>query len=489
MLIRSFLLFIFFSLSLLANVEVSIPNSIIKGEALIFSVKVSGNKIKFPDLTSIDGNSVQEISSSSSTNIINGEITKQIKKIYTLYPNKSVKFPSLQFEIDSKKFYTNEKEVTLNLPTKTKSDIFELTIKSNKNEIFVGEDFVLTLIFKYKKNAQIVDLAFEQPRFDNFWFKQLNKTKKYEEGEFIVQELNFLLIPLKEGELEVSPLKIQAQVISAHQSSYSLFSRGADNQTIYSNSLKINSKVLPSNIDLIGSFNIEALVDKTNIKRGEPVSYKLKIVGIGNIDDLKDIKLDIPNATIYENKPVIKTSLTSENRYAGEYTKSFSIIPSESLEIPSISIRYFDKVENKVVEKKTKKFNIEIEEIELKKQNVQLQKAVKKEETKQVIKVIEKTSIKQNILYFCLGIIVTLLILGLYWYVINSKKEKALDDKPLIKKVKASKNKDELFKLLVKYVNQDKELDELIFKLEKSEDIKNIKKSIISLLKHIDIKR
>lgn len=489
MLIRSFILILLiFTVNLFANVQISIPNSVVKGEPLVFSISVYGNSLKFPNLSLIDGNSVQEISSTSSTNIINGKITKQIKKLYSLYPTSNVKFPSLTFEVDSQKFYTKEKEVVLLNPEKTKSNIFDLEIISEKNEVYVGESFILKLVFKYKKYSQIVDLSFEQPNFQNFWFKQLNETKKYEENDYVVQELNFLLFPLKKGLLEISPLKIQAQVIDASKDSYSLFSRASSNVNIYSNSLSIKSKKLPDGVDLVGNFNIRATVDKKDIKKGESISYRVEIDGVGNIDDVKDIKLNIPDATVYENKPEIKSSFKN-NSYGGTYIKVFSIIPNKSITIPSVKLKYFNKEDSEVIVKNSENYTIKVKDIQVSSSYTKLEKAVKNDESKQVIKVVEKSSLKNNILYFSLGIIVTLLILGLYWYVINSKKQKVLDDISLVKKVKSSKTKDELLKTLAVYININQKLDELIFKLEKSEDIKDIKKEIISLLKHIDIKR
>lgn len=489
MFFRSFLFIVFlFKFTLFASVEINIPNTVVKGEPLIFSITIFGNDIKFPNLSLIDGNVVQEISSSSSTNIINGKFTRQIKKLYSLYPSQNVNFPSFEFEVNSQKIYSKQKKVLISNPTKTISDTFDLEIKNSKNEVYVGENFILTLVFKYKKYSQIVDLSFEQPNFENFWFKQLNETKKYDDGDYIVQELNFLLSPLKEGILEISPIKIQVQLIDPSRDSFLMYTNGVLNKSIYSNSLKITSKKLPLGIDLIGDFDIKSTIDKSSIKKGEAVSYKLVINGIGNIDDIKDIKLNLDEATIYENKPEIKTSFKNGN-YVGIYEKVFSIVPSKNIVIPAIELKYFNKEKNKIIVKKTESFNLIVDEFEVSNVSNKLEKALNNDENKQVIKVIEKSSLKDNILYFCLGIIVTLLILCLYWYVINSKKQKALNEMPLVKKVKSCKTKNELFKVLVKFINKNERLDELIFKLEKSEDIINIKKDIISLLKHIDIKR
>ena len=97
---------------------------------------------------------------------------------------------------------------------------------------------------------------------------------------------------------------------------------------------------------MIGDFNISASVNKIDIKQGESVSLKLEISGVGNFDDIEDIKLDIPNATVYDNKPDVKTKY-SDLGYEGTYTKVFSIIPESSITIPSIKLKYFDKKNKK----------------------------------------------------------------------------------------------------------------------------------------------
>lgn len=479
-------LFLFFIVNVFGNVQVTIPDNLVKGNPLVFSIEVSGNNIKFPDLSTIDGNSVSEISSSSSTNIINSQITKKLKKIYSLYPTKDFTLPSLEFVIDSKTYYTTEKKVQIISAKKTKSDIFDLNVKASNQELFVGENFILTLVFKYKKDAQIVDLSFEKPNFENFWFKQLNDTKQYEENDFVVQELKFLMFPLKQGNIKIEPISIQAQMIDMNRNSFSLFSGATRNIKIYSNELEFNVKALPTNIKLIGDFEISSKIDKTKVKKGEAISYVLNIKGSGNIDDLQDFKLDVNDATIYENKPEIKSQFVN-NEYKGGYTKTFSIIPNKSLIIPSITLKYFDKNTQKIISKNTDEYKVEVEDISAIKNSPILEKNVEITKEKELIKIVEKSSVFDKIIFFCLGIITSLLILGLYFYVINIKNKKEVYNTPLIKKVKKCDNKSELLKVLAAYLKIDSRLDELIFKLEKNEDIKTLKKEIIQILKQINL--
>ena len=476
-----------FFISLFANVQINIPKSIIKGDSVVFSIEASGNDIEFPKLSSINGNTIQELGSSTSTNIINSTITKKIKKTYSFYILNDFIFPSLTFVIDGKKVQTQEQEIKVLNAQKTKSKYFDLNISSSLDNLYVGENFILTVVFKYDKQLQIIDLAFENPNFENFWSKQLDNSKQYEEGSFIVQELKFLLFPLKEGLLKINPLKIKAQILDQNANSFSIFSNTRKVIRIYSNELNFNIKKLPSNTNLIGDFDIKSTIDKDKIKKGEAVSYKLEIVGYGNIDDIENKTLDILDATIYDNKPEVKTSF-NDDKYFGRYSKTFSIIPSKSLVIPSINLSYYNKELNKVIYKKTNEFKIEVIEDSEKKVVEKLQKSkIKTLNKNEVIKTIEIISIKDRIIFFCLGAFSTLLIICLYFYVIKRTKKKDFKNTSLLKQVHKCKNKDELLKLLSVYIKINSNLDELIFLLEKDNDFILVKKDIIKILKKINL--
>ena len=73
-------LFFLFVSALFGNVKLYLPsNTIVKNEAFVFVLEAYGNDITFPNISLIDGQSVQEIASSNATNIINGKVTKKIK--------------------------------------------------------------------------------------------------------------------------------------------------------------------------------------------------------------------------------------------------------------------------------------------------------------------------------------------------------------------------------------------------------------------------
>ncbi|WP_072681671.1 BatD family protein [Arcobacter sp. LA11] len=485
--VRFLFICIFFNIYLFADLNMQAPDSFVKGESYIFKYEAIGSSIDFPKIEKIDRYLVEDLGTSRSLQIINGNYDEKYSKTYKIAPTDDFTIPSFTFMINGKEVKSNEKRVTVQKVTKTTSSKFDLSLKPSKTSLYVGEDLLVKLVFKYRRGLQITNLGFEQPHFENFWYKKItNGNRRYEENGFIVQELEFLLFPQKSGELTIDSLRVDVQLVDTNSSSntFGFFSAIPKVVKVYSNELKLNVKELPKDINLIGEFDIETNINKTKVKQGESISFKVDINGVGNFDDIQDIKLNIDEATIYDNKPEIKTKYSSKG-YEGTYSKVYSIVPNKSIEIPSISFKYFNKKDKKIVEKKTKSYKIEVEDFKEKK--VVLEKAEKEIETKKEVIIKKESSFQEKLTFFILGIIVTLLIIGLYSYVKILKSKKRNDDIPLIKLVKKTSTKQELMKLLIPYIKSNTILDELIYQCESEKDFKILKKEIIEVLKEIKI--
>ena len=225
---------------------------------------------------------------------------------------------------------------------------------------------------------------------------------------------------------------------------------------------------------MIGDFEISSSVDNRFVKEGESLNYKIEVKGSGNIDDIEDIKLNIDNTTIYENKAEIK-SYIENNTYKGSYKKSFSILPTNNITIPSIQINYFDKNTNSIKTIKTDLYKIQVKQ----KEKIKAVKLEKRENEKVIIKIQkDNTSIEDKIIFFFCGVLFTILSICLYFYVINKKAKERSEDLPLIKSIKQSKNKDELIKVFLPFIDLHDEIKYLVFELENSE------KSSFKLLKN-----
>ena len=271
-----------------------------------------------------------------------------------------------------------------------------------------------------------------------------------QENSFVVQELNFLISPQKAGQLRIDPIKIEAKVIDENAFTYSLFSQAAKLEKIYSNSLNLDVKPLPKGINLVGDFSIKTSVSKDEINEGDSLSFKVEIDGTGNLDDMEDIKLNIKDATIFEDKPKIQTKIVND-KYTGSYKKSFSIIANKDFEIPQIQLKYFDKATQKVVIKNTPSYKIKVKNVKKQESFTGLEKAQPEKQVEVVKeKIVYKTSLNKMILSFVLGVFLTIISFALYFYIKAKKNSKQKDDLPLIKLVKKSKNENEMMKMKMK---------------------------------------
>jgi len=483
---KKIFLILILSILLLSKVIVQAPNTFVEGESVVFNINASGSDVQFPKINSIDGYSVQNLGTSSQTTIINYITNRNVIRNYRFFPKKDVTIPSFNITIDGKVEKTKEKKIKLLKVKQTKSSLFDLKMSVNKTNVYVGEDIVLTLVFKYKKNIQLYDLKFSDMNFDNFWSKQLTNDKPKDDGQYITQTLKFLIFPQKSGKLNISAVKIIA-VLADISMGNSFFGPPTKSINIYSNTLDINAKALPKNINLIGDFKIDATVDKTSIHQGQAVSYKLKITGRGNIDDLDEIKLNVPNTTIYDN-PSVKKFDIKDNKYGGIYRKTYSIVSQNDFIIPSVKLQFFDKKTNTIKTIVTKEYKIKVLNSPKIKQTLQVQQINKEPKIKnKTVTKIKYTSDNEKILFFVLGFISSFVLIIIY--LIYKKKFIKEESTALEIIIRNSKTIDDLFKNIVPYINIDEKLDKIIYSIETKNniDLKKIKKDILKIIKELKI--
>lgn len=479
-----FIISIFLTASIAnAAVVLQAPESFYKGDVVNFTIIASGKEVKIPEITDIDGVPVQKTRTSQHTTIRNGARSFQLIQGYAFVGTKDINIPSFEIIIDNKIEKTEPKTIKMLEVTKTKSDFYDLSIAVDKKDVFVGEAVEFTLRFKYKKDLKIVNLDFREPTFENFWVKKLQTQKQQNiDPMYEIQEIRSLLFPQKSGKIDLSNVRIDITTMKNSSAGSFYLSSPTETTPVYSNNIELNVKALPDGINLIGDFNISSTVDKLSVMQGKAVSYKLSIEGRGNLDDLDEVVLDIPNTTIYDN-PSQKEYNIQNNLYGGTYTKAYSIVAQDDFTIPAVEIRYFDKKTSEVKTIRTKSYDIKVNGQVVEKKSLEVSSVDTKEKiVNEPIKKVIKTPLVEKILYFILGVLFTLIVMGLYWYF--KKRVKKEDESVLYKRLKKAKTSDELFKMLVVYINIDEELDKIIYKLENL-SIQEYKKEKTALLKTV----
>jgi hypothetical protein len=452
-----------------SSVEIKVSSlAIYSGDIVNFEIKANGSDVEFPQIVDIKGYPILGNSSSSSTSIINGDIKKSISKTYSFRPTKTVTIPSFNIKIDGKNFTTKKKQIIVVKPQRSKDgDKFIVELKIANKDLKVGQSSRLTIIFRQRLDARADKMSLDDPKIENFWIKKISGIKKYSKGQYMVQEINYLIFAQKSGKYHVDP--IEASIGRLIQSRNSFFndpffnsiSRQIKWNKIYSNALDIKVDPLPDNIELYGQFNISATVDKKEIFANKPVNLTININGTGNIDDIEKFDLNIDNAVVYADKPKINAHIQNK-KYIGTFSQKIAIIADRSFIIPSIQLTYFDELTKTVKIIKTKSINIKVNG-----SKKQISPKIEKNQKNQKIKIKEKIiykSDKLEYLYFVLGLIFGVIIA--YFIFIKQNKKKIERKSPLVLSIKNAKKDKELFDILLPYSNDSIIVSNILKKLE-----------------------
>ncbi len=464
-------------IDLFANVtaKINVP-AIYKGEIVEFSISAEGNDVVFPTIDEIDSYPILGTSSSQSTTIINSKVTRSISKTYTFAPLKDVTIPSYEVIVDGKRYKTKELKVAVLKPTASqKGADFVVSMSVDKKSATVGESIKLTISFKQKLNAHADKLQISEPRLEDFWIKKVEGVQKSTKGEYIIQQISYILFPQKSGKYKLAPIEADIGKLVRNRLGssdpffndpfFDSFTSQIKWQKIFSNEIDLDIKPLPNGVELFGDFSIKASVDKYEVSANKPVNLTINIKGEGNIDDIKKFDLDIDEAIVYADEPKIVTNLQN-GVYKGEFTQKIAIIAENDFTIPPIKLKYLDKKTKQIKIIQTKPIQIKVKGAKkAKKPSIEsLNDNTPTIETKNDnVNVEESNHIKY------LFLLAGLLFGGMIGYIGRGLKfEKTKKELDIVKKIKKTKDDKELFELLLPYAKKDKLISTTLDKLEQN---------------------
>jgi hypothetical protein len=374
----------FFQIANAQNIQIGLgPDEIGQNQAWTITVTVNNDRIKnydnFPD---IEGFQKRGTSSSSQTNIINGQMSSSQSIIMTYVPTRqgTVNVPSFKMKVNDQILSVNGKKVKVGAPVQVQqvdpfrsffdrdpmSDFFGrneptefidikddafLALTTSKDEVYVGEGFTTTLSFLIADNnrapMQFHDLG-----------KQLSDIlKKFRPGNCWEENFNIENIegePIRVGNKNYTQYKIyqatyfplNSQQVNfpsvglemikfkvAKNPSFFGQNRKEDFKTFYSKPKTVRVKELPPHplrdAVAVGNYKLDERLAKNQLQTGQSVMYDFNVYGEGNISSIAKPNLNAAsNFDFYE--PNVKQSI---NREAGHVTgtKSFSyfMIPKE----------------------------------------------------------------------------------------------------------------------------------------------------------------
>ena len=331
---KIFFILLGLSQMIFANVTASVDSDHVGfGEMVTYSLSLSGDDIKRPEVYTLCGEDVVSTGSSTSIQIVNGNYQKSYVLSYKFVPTASCSIEPLSVEIAGKTHETQAIDIVVEKIVASKYDDFSLFLSVNKDEVYVGEPFELTLLFRQKKSAQVVDNKFSQPELKGFWVKGKPKQEIIKDQEFIDTKVLYTIAAQREGILQITPAQIGIASRQNVKNYYGGLFPDVKWKTYFSNDLNISVKALPSGVALVGNFSIEAFSDKIKVNPNEVVSVTIKITGNGNLEDIKTFKPYIDGVSVFDEKILIEDNVL---------TQKITFVADTSFEVPSFSIRAFD---------------------------------------------------------------------------------------------------------------------------------------------------
>lgn len=370
----------------------SAPGAVVKGEQFRVSYTVTTQKVKDFRAPSFEGFEVlmgPSSSRSSSTSIVNGEVTSTSTITYT-YILMGVKegeysIPGASIVADGDSKTSNSLKIKVLPPDQTtgngqqtgrgqgrasgasangqisNNDLF-ITATVNKTNAYEQEAILLT--YKVYFTVNLRELEIKMPDLKGFLTQEVElqrgqPTLEHYQGRNYntIVWSQYVLFPQQAGKLEIPSINFDATVAVRTQRSidpFDMFFNGGSSyvdvrKTISTPKLTVNVTPLPTGKPAsfaggVGEFDLKSSITTTELKANEAVTLKLEISGVGNMKLVSTPDVDFPqDFETYDPKVDNKFSLT-RNGLSGKKVIEYLAIPRHAgtFTIPPVEFSYFD---------------------------------------------------------------------------------------------------------------------------------------------------
>lgn len=268
-----------------------------------------------------------------------------------------------------------------------------IKLQVNKTAAYKGEPIVAE--YKLYVNPDLILTSIGNPKmpvFNGFWSQEININQIQFTGHEVINGIAYrvadlkkvVLIPQQTGELTVDPLQmefgVRLRVENQRQHSRDPFDAFFDdpffNGASYrdfaykssSRTIKIKAKPLPAGAPkdfagAVGSYKLDAWLDKNHTRTNEPVNLNIKISGEGNLKLLQPLAINLP-PDIETFDPNSKDNISvGGNGLSGSKSWEHILVPRNpgNFKIAPVNFTYFDIKKNKYITLSSKEFQISVE--------------------------------------------------------------------------------------------------------------------------------
>ena len=381
----------------------SAPGVVEQGEQfqLIFSINKKADQFIPPGLRDFNVLMGPSTSYNQSTSVINGKLSQNVSYTYTyiIQANSEGKFtiPAAQVLVDGKSYESQPLQIEVVSGSSRANPIDEGTTTTSqgignedlfvrlivdKREIYQGDRITATIKIYSRVNLS----GFDDVRYPDFagFLREDIETPPLQslERESVDGQIygtgilsRFVLFPQKSGELVIDPVEITALIQQrvSSQSSRSFFDDFFDSyqtlrKDISSPVIKIKVKPLPAGTPqsfsgAVGSFRMEASLDKNEVLTNEAVTLRIKVSGQGNLKLIQAPGIDFPLDFESYDPKVTSNIKSSMSGTSGSKTFEYLMIPrfAGKFRIPPVKLSYFDPVEARYKSLSSGEFQIIVE--------------------------------------------------------------------------------------------------------------------------------
>ena len=340
---------------------------ILRGESVVLSIIIVGVEFDIlPDIPRIGGAKILDSHRSVQTRIltVDGKAVMEQTAVFMLEfkPTTSLSIPSFQVTIDGEIKTTKSIDIKI---VKERAKVeqeakFLMEMNSTKERVMVGEPLIVNIYFKQKKNIEVKRTEYKEPSFKGFISERIGDEDSYEDGNYTVHKLSYMLLAKEEGNITIDPVSVRISHKDRRGQVGGWFSAAPTWTSAESLSLNIQAINLLESFDVMGFYRMKEDIDTQIVAPNKPVNLKLIVEGEGSLGDFDGLIFDIAGVTVYSDDAKIESKIIKDKLFS-RYTKSYVFISDHDFTIPSKQIRVYD-YSNKVVKKlTTKSYNIEID--------------------------------------------------------------------------------------------------------------------------------
>lgn len=350
------------------TVEAQVDRSVIgPGESVQLRITVTDGQGEV-DLSNLTDFTVVPRGTSSSVQIINTRMTRQTSHNYLLIPKikGDVTIPSLTVTVDGKRYKTQP--ITLNVMTGQQvseaGDGRDIWAESrlSRTDPFVGQQ--ITYTFRFFNAVHVSDAKFQPPEFAGFKAKEIEKRHSFRKivngREFIVTEVYYLLTPLEAGAVTIEPAQLQVGVVKPDRGRRSAFDDIFNDpifrtgqvviRQLQTEPLELKIRPLPPLRSdrrfsgLVGQFELQAEMEKTELKVGDSATVSVAVKGRGNLMDAEAPRLQHgDDFKAYDDAPQEEIT-TGRDGTSGRKLFRTALVPMKAgrFQLPPVELTYFD---------------------------------------------------------------------------------------------------------------------------------------------------